>query len=43
MGFKYQTVACQTPQQLLTLTLNHLNSIKLFVPSETALIGCINR
>jgi len=43
MGFKHQSVACQVPQQYLSLTLNHLNSIKHFVPCEAALIARIDQ
>ncbi|CAN0531967.1 unnamed protein product, partial [Ectocarpus sp. 8 AP-2014] len=32
MGVKYQALSCAQPQQLLQVTLNHLETIKQMVP-----------
>jgi hypothetical protein len=34
MGFKYQVLSCNSPQQLLHITLTHLESLKKIVKSE---------
>lgn len=36
MGFKYQIISCNSPQQYLQVTLNHLESMKLLVGNEEA-------
>ena len=35
MGFKYQLIQCSSPQQYLHVTLNHLESLKEILASDT--------
>ncbi|CAM9370855.1 unnamed protein product [Ascophyllum nodosum] len=43
MGFKYQIVSCAQPQQMLQVTLNHLEVLKRMVsfPSKSSLIDTV--
>lgn len=37
MGFKYQIISCFTPQEMIDVTLNHLNALKRLVASNPPL------
>jgi len=37
MGFKYQIISCFTPQEMIDVTLNHLNALKRLVNSNPPL------
>jgi hypothetical protein len=40
MGFKYQLVSCRAPQEVLTVTLTHLVTVKSYLtdPNVIALV-----
>jgi len=37
MGFKYQIISCSSPQEMIDVTLNHLNALKRLVASNPPL------
>lgn len=42
MGFKYQMMSCSSPDQLLPVTLNHLNAIKQIVQNTPAVLELVD-
>lgn len=38
MGFKYQIISCTSPQEMVDVTLNHLNAVKRLVNSNPQLL-----
>merc|ERR1719188_1127352 len=35
MGFKYQTISCSTPQEMIDVTHNHLDALKRLIAGNT--------
>jgi len=42
MGFKYQIISCTSPQEMIDVTLNHLNALKRLVASNPQLMELLD-